>query len=262
MKNVIKWKFLLLSIVCYLIVIPMHSFSVSRENMKILCITHADFERPGVIADWAHQREYEFVECKPYAGENCLDVEDFDFLVVMGGPQDAADYDKVSYLSDEVTLIKRAIDANKIVVGFCLGAQLIGEALGAKTEKSDQKEVGVYPIFATEYALSDSIVKALGEEFLAIHWHNDMPGLTKDAKVLAYSAGCPRQIIKYADYVYGFQCHLEITQQGMDTMIVSCPQDLQGGRFVQSAEEMRMQDYDAINNRMFMVLDALDNLTC
>ncbi len=40
------------------------------------------------------------------------------------------------------------------------------------------------------------------------HWHNDMPGLTPEAKIIAYSEGCPRQIVAYSDRVFGFQCHM------------------------------------------------------
>ena len=49
------------------------------------------------------------------------------------------------YLADEIAAIKAALAQNKRVLGFCLGAQLIGEALGAKTARSPEKEVGVYP---------------------------------------------------------------------------------------------------------------------
>ena len=34
--------------------------------MNILCITHADFETPGVIEDWAKQHGYGFKVCRPH----------------------------------------------------------------------------------------------------------------------------------------------------------------------------------------------------
>jgi GMP synthase (glutamine-hydrolysing) len=51
------------------------------------------------------------------------------------------------------------------------------------------------------------------------HWHNDMPGLTPNAKIIAFSAGCPRQIIEYSKLVYGLQCHMELTSEVVELLI-------------------------------------------
>jgi len=231
-----------------------------KDSMNILCITHEDFETPGVIQEWAERNQHNFNVCKPYAGENCLNKDDFDFLIIMGGSQSARDYVVVPYLNDEVNLIRKAIENNKRIIGFCLGAQLIGEALGAKTEKSPEKEIGVYPITLTEQTINDPLLKYFSENLLAIHWHNDMPGITSSAQVFGYSAGCPRQIIKYGERVYGFQCHLEITKEGIETMIQHCPEDLVPSAYTQSIEEMLKQDYESINQAMFRILDSLSAL--
>ncbi len=45
---------------------------------------------------------------------------------------------------------KKCIEANKAIIGVCLGAQLIGEALGAPYEHSPEKEIGSFPITLTE----------------------------------------------------------------------------------------------------------------
>lgn len=46
------------------------------------------------------------------------------------------DEDKYNWLAAEKLLIKHAIKSDKIVLGICLGAQLIAEALGAKVYKT------------------------------------------------------------------------------------------------------------------------------
>ena len=228
--------------------------------MKILCITHADFETPGIIQDWAESKKFDFTICRPYKGNACLKNDNFDFLIVMGGPQSACKLDEYEYLFDEIQLIQKAIALNKTVIGFCLGAQLIGAALNAPASKSPEKEVGVFPVMLTEAARSNPIFKNFTNEFPAIHWHNDMPGLTSDAEILAYSKGCPRQIIKYGERVYGFQCHLEITREGIETMIKSCSEDLIPSTYTQTSKELLAQDYKTINNSMIKILNALSNL--
>ncbi|MBX9620902.1 MAG: homoserine O-succinyltransferase [Alphaproteobacteria bacterium] len=228
--------------------------------MNILCITHADFETPGVIEDWAKQRGYGFTICRPYQGEDCLNTSSFDFLIVMGGPQSPLELEKDPYLKDEITLITQAISEDKIVLGFCLGAQLIGDALGGKTTQSPEKEVGVFPLSLTSEGFNDPILKGLPKSFPAIHWHNDMPGETKDSIILAYSQGCPRQALRYGPKVYGFQCHLEITKEGIQEMIKACPGDLKPSRFTQTSTELLEQDYGAVNQLMLKILDRLVSL--
>jgi GMP synthase (glutamine-hydrolysing) len=228
--------------------------------MNILCITHADFETPGIIEAWAVQHGYGFTVCKPYQGENCLKVSPFDFLILMGGPQSPLEIEKDPYLKDEINLIRNAIAEDKIVLGFCLGAQLIGEALGGKTERSPEKEVGVFPLVLTEEGMRDPLFEGFSRTFPVIHWHNDMPGETSGSVILAYSEGCPRQVLCYAPKVYGFQCHLEITQEGIQEMIKACPGDLKPSLFTQTSEELLQQNYIPIHQLMRKILDRLVDL--
>jgi GMP synthase (glutamine-hydrolysing) len=228
--------------------------------MNILCIMHADFETPGVIQDWALEKNYFFKVEKPYKGEILSSIDDYDLLIIMGGPQSPLNIDQAPYLRDEITLILSAIQQNKRILGFCLGAQLIGEALGAKTTRSPEKEVGVYPVTFTDKGLNDPLFASFENSFNVIHWHNDMPGLTDSAEVLAYSEGCPRQIVKYGQKIYGFQCHLEITKDGIKEMISAVSEDLNPSKFTQSEDQLLNNDYTSINNNMIKILNKFIDL--
>ena len=228
--------------------------------MKIQYILHADFETPGIIQSWAQENKFKEQFCRPYLGETVPNPTDFDLLIVMGGPQSPLNIEEAPYLSDEISLIKATIQLGTPILGFCLGAQLIGEALGAKTQRSPHKEVGVFPIELTEAGAEDALLKSLPMKFPIIHWHNDMPGLTADAKVLAFSEGCPRQIIRYMPFVYGFQCHPEPTKQNIESMIESCPNDLTPGEFVQPASEFLSSDFGKINKIMVTILNNFLNV--
>jgi GMP synthase (glutamine-hydrolysing) len=222
-------------------------------RMKILFLIHSPFEMPGAIESWAAEKGYEQIYCSPYAGEKI--PRSCDFIVAMGGPQSPLALDKDPYLRDEIALLRDAMKARIPVLGFCLGAQLIGEALGARTERSPFKEVGVFPIELTEEGVRDPLLAKLPKNFLVSHWHNDMPGLTKDAAVLAKSAGCPRQIVRYSPLAYGFQCHPEITLQLAEGLVKNCPEDLAASKYVQSAQEILAHDFAAINRNMVQMLD-------
>ena len=161
-------------------------------GMKILYLIHAEYELPGALETWAAEKGLEQAYACPFLGQALPPCTSFDFLIAMGGPQSATDLRAYPYLEDEIVLIRDALKAQIPVLGFCLGAQLIGEALGANTERSPYKEVGAFPIELTNEGVQDPLLANLPREFLVGHWHNDMPGLTKDCVVLAKECGMPK----------------------------------------------------------------------
>lgn len=225
---------------------------------------HQSFEAPAAIEMWAHSRGHEISSTRlDHGGSLPEGSGSFDFLVVMGGPQspattvaECAHFDAPK----EVRCIQAAIADGKIVLGVCLGAQLIGEALGAKFAHSPNREIGVFELALTEAGTHDPIFSTFPEKFLVGHWHGDMPGLTCDAQVLATSQGCPRQIVRYTPRVYGFQCHFEFTPEVIEGMIRHCAHELAAGKnlpYVQSAQQLRQHDYAGMNELLFRFLDAI-----
>ncbi len=234
--------------------------------MKLHIIMHESFEVPGAVEIWARNKKHGIKNTKLYDGDIFPKTMDFDFLIVMGGPQSPATTKKECPHFDavqEIEFIKQAINKGKIVLGVCLGAQMIGEALGAKFDHSPNKEIGVYELELTQDASKDPIFSKFPKKFLVGHWHGDMPGLTKDSKLLAKSKGCPRQIVKYSEKVYGFQCHFEFTPESVEGMIKNCGHDLKelnGLPYVQSADQLRKQNYDSINKLLFKFLDYMEKI--
>ena len=87
-----------------------------------------------------------------------------------------------------------------------------------------------------------------------------MPGLTEQSEVLATTSGCPRQIVKYSDKVYGFQCHFEFTPEVIELMIQNCNHELEKYKdqpYIQNAETLRKNDYRPANKTLFAFLDYL-----
>lgn len=227
--------------------------------MKIHYLIHAPFEKLGVISDWAKQRGYSLKGTHSYRGEKLPHVDDFDFLVIMGGPQSAVEIEKYPYLLDEAKLAEQAIVKNKYVLGVCLGAQIIGHALGARAEKSPHREIGVFPVNLTAEAKNDPIFNLFPQQFDVMHWHSDMPGLAKDVVWLAHSEGCPRQAFRYGNKVYGFQCHFELTTDLVKEMVTHCADELQTDKYIHSPEQLLSANYTPINERMVLFLDKFIN---
>lgn len=223
--------------------------------MKICCLIHAEFELPGYVLTWAEQRGHNFSMIRSYNAEKLPTVSEFDFLLVMGGPQTLLALQQYPYLNHELVLIQSAIMHHKHVLGICLGAQLIAEALGAKTTKSPEKEIGNFPIFLTEAAKQNIIFENFPSEFMVSHWHGDMVGIPDGAVVLASSLGCPNQIIQFNARTYGFQCHLEFNAELVKLLQASEPENEHTGQFIQSPQEMADFDYTEINQRLGLFLD-------
>ncbi len=233
--------------------------------MKVHFVIHEAFEGPGAYETWAKARGHAISFTHLYQGDSLRNSADgHDMLIVMGGPQspatttdDCPHFDAAA----ERELIIRFIGANKPVVGICLGSQLIGEALGASHSHSPEKEIGKFPITLTAEGRANPKFSDFGRELAVGHWHNDMPGLTPDAKIIAGSEGCPRQIVEYGNLVYGFQCHMEFTPQVIELLIAASETELAalgGHRFVQQPDALRDNDYAEMNEKLFGFLDKLE----
>lgn len=232
--------------------------------MRVHFIIHESFEAPGAYEQWATSHGYDVSFSRVYEGDALpASVEDIDFLIVMGGPQDpattTAECAHFDALAEQRT-IAAAVKAGKAVIGICLGSQLIGEALGTRFSHSPEKEIGKFPITLTEEGMQHELFNHFGRTLDVGHWHNDMPGLTPDATVIAHSEGCPRQIVAYSDLVYGFQCHMELTPEVVELLIANSEKDLSRAaeyRFVHTPAELRAHDYRNMNQALFTFLDKL-----
>lgn len=228
--------------------------------MQIQLIQHAPFEHPGAIMNWACEKGHSINCTHPYKSEKLPNVSDLDFLIIMGGPQSTMEWDKYPYLRDEIALIQEAIHNKKVVLGICLGAQLITESLGAKTESSPNKEIGVFPLQLTSSGEEDPIFATFPKLFDVMHWHSDMPGLPAGGVLLAQSEGCPRQAIRYGDRVYALQFHMEMTSELLQGMVENCAGDLQAGAYIQDLRKLLSADFTELNKKMHFVLDYLSAL--
>lgn len=228
--------------------------------MKILFITHTDFEIPAYIVAWAKEKHFKISYCRPFRGEALPQASEFDCLILMGGTQCLLELDRYPFLSDEIFFVEKAIIAGKIVLGFCLGAQIMGEAHGAKTEQSPNKEIGVFPIKLTADGQNDPLLIDLPTTFSVTHWHKYMPGVPQSAKILATSEGCPRQIVRYSSKSYGFQCHPEVTFEDIQKAIFYFEEDLCVGPYVQSKDNFLKNDFSSINRKMISILNNLVKL--
>ncbi len=185
-----------------------------------------------------------------------------DLLVIMGGPMGVADGDQYPWLKEEKAFLRQSIGSGRKVLGICLGAQLLAEALGAGVFRNPEKEIGWFPIQGVtgqpEHPVG-AILASAGEVF---HWHGDTFDLPKGSVRLAGSVGCRNQAFALGGRILGLQFHLETTPELVKALIGNCADELTAGPFIQSADEMMEQPerFQRINSIMAACLDrfALD----
>lgn len=232
--------------------------------MKIHFIQHEAFEAPGAFVEWARSGKHQINFSKVYQFEPLPDKTDgIDMLIVMGGPQSpATTTQECSYFDaeSEIQLIQQCAKLGKIVIGVCLGAQLIGEAFGGVHERSPEKEIGIFPITLTDEGLCDHKINHFGSTLQVGHWHGDMPGVTAESKVVAVSEGCPRQIVKYSNLVYGFQCHMEFNSSVIEQLIESTEDIIelsQTHTYIHHPDKIRGYEFREMNEKLFEFLDKI-----
>lgn len=231
--------------------------------MRIHCIQHVEFETPGTIAEWIEKRKHSFSNTLLYKTESFPGPDDFDLLIIMGGPMNIYEYEKYPWLREEKAFIEEAISAGKAVLGICLGAQLIADILKAEVFKNNYKEIGWFPVFAVKQEISEtSLVKNFPELFTAFHWHGDTFSLPEGAKQLFASEACKNQGFIYRNRVVGLQFHLEMNNMTIRNVIENCRDELIEGKYIQNEEKMLDKDTFLAESKllMFMLMDNFDGM--
>ena len=202
--------------------------------MRIHFFQHVPFEGLGVMEVWFNERRATISSTQLFQNPVLPDPNDFDVLIVMGGPMGANDDQRYPWLKTEKQCIEKAMALKKKVLGICLGAQLIADVLGAKVYQHREKEIGWFPISKVYSGKSHKLIESFPEKVYAFHWHGDTFDLPQGAMHLFKSEGCENQAFLWQEGVLGLQFHLEMTQTGAGALIEACRNEMISSRFVQS----------------------------
>lgn len=229
--------------------------------MRIHHLQHVTFEGLGSMESYFLQREHELSSTHFYLGDSTPSIQEFDWLIVMGGPMVVYDELQYPWLTEEKAFILRSIDAGKVVLGICLGAQLIADTLGAKVFKNEHREIGWFPIERKLHAAYSKLTDVFPDTLEVFHWHGDTFEIPQGAKLLASSEACRNQGFITDNRVLGLQFHLETTSESAAAPIQNCGAELDGSKYVQSAAEILSDEsrFWKINGIMHSLLEKLEN---
>jgi GMP synthase-like glutamine amidotransferase len=184
----------------------------NSKRFQALILQNAKGEDHGYFAEILDHKGWEQRLIKLHRGEGIpINWPDYEVIMIMGGPMNVYEEEIFPYLADENKLIKEALKRNVPLLGFCLGAQLIAKASGAKVVKGHKKEIGWFKVQLTEEGIRDPILRSFPKSFQVFQWHGDTFELPKNAVRLSGSRDYSNQAIRIGQFSYGFQFHFEIT---------------------------------------------------
>jgi len=183
--------------------------------MEVIVLQHIKIEDPGYIKDLMLNDGVNLTTIELDEGEKIPNnLSKFDAMFCMGGPMDTYMEDQYPWLIEEKEKIKEfVVTLKKPYLGFCLGCQLLGEAVGGNVVKSNPSEIGIMDVNFSSEKNSDNLFSSFPNKIKSLQWHSyEVSNLqsNKDVVILASSPITKYQIFKYQNHAYGIQFHIEI----------------------------------------------------
>jgi GMP synthase-like glutamine amidotransferase len=177
-------------------------------GIRAIVLQHEDPTPPGLVTEWldAHGASVETFRIDLEDRE--VDVADYDLIVSLGSEFAAFD-DSKQFVPREVTLIRRAVDADVPVLGLCFGGQMLARVLGGEVFRSSVSEIGWLPVRSRDPQLVPE-----GPWF---QWHFDAFTAPPGTSVIAETDVGPQAFV--AGRSLGLQFHPEVTPEIMDDWV-------------------------------------------
>jgi GMP synthase (glutamine-hydrolysing) len=186
---------------------------------KCIAIRHVAFEDLGLLGPLVSARGYDVryhdAGIERFAADTLLAP---DLVIVLGGPIGVYECETYPFVTDEIAAVAARLQANKPILGICLGAQMMAAALGARAAPGPVKEIGYAPLTLSAAGRS-SVLAPLGASPV-LHWHGDNCDLPAGCEHLASTAHCPVQAFSRTPTQLALQFHLETEPARLETWLV------------------------------------------
>ncbi len=206
--------------------------------MQIACLQNHPAEGPARIADWAADQQHELITFASHEGQFPT-LDDFDGLVVMGGPMSVQDAEENPNIKAAIATTRQFLESGKAVLGICLGAQMMAVAAGGDVVSGRNKEIGWMPITVPD-SDSSHLLNKIPNQQVVFHWHGQQIIAPPGSLPLASTPICPVQAVQLSPNQLGLQFHLEISGESLDRMVTEFQGELDdGGPHVQTSPEIQ-----------------------
>jgi len=212
------------------------------------------------IIIWAEEKGYEITRTYVCNMEELPSIHDLDWLVVMGGAPHAWEEEKNPWLPSERRFISEALESGKIILGLCLGAQVLADVLGGQVFPTEQEEIGWHPVSLTPEGKGSFLFKNVPKTFVTYHWHSDQFSLPPGCTNLAVSDPTPTQaFISEGRPAVGLQFHPEFTKEMVRYFCDECGDGWEPGPFV-AGKEATLAETERMPDTYWLMETLLDNM--
>jgi len=183
----------------------------------VVAIRHLYFEDLGLLAPILKARGYAI----RYMDGWDIDIDaasKADLLVLLGGPISVNEMREYPFMASEITLAKTRLEANRPLLGICLGAQVMTRAIGGTVRPGSEKEIGWHPVQVTA-AGHDSVLRHL-DGVPVLHWHGEVCVPPEGTAALASTAPCAFQAFAPNALSLALQFHVEAGANGIEPWLV------------------------------------------
>lgn len=193
---------------------------------------HITSDGPGTIGHVLADRNVLMTQFDTFADPlDTFDALTPDLLVVMGGACGMYQDDDYPFLKEETAIVRKRLQADRPVLGICLGAQMMAKALGANVYPgTNGTEIGWNTIKVTEEGRK-TCVRHFDEAATAVvQWHGDTFDLPQGAILLASSQKYKNQIFQWGKNGLAIQAHIEATPRMLKSWAVDAAHDVAQGK--------------------------------
>ena len=180
--------------------------------MRVAIVENTSITHHGQVGVALHEAAAVIDLWKPWSGQPLPAAPDTDALIVFGGEQAATDDHTHPYLPDLARLMAAYTQADKPVLGICLGSQLLARAYGGKNHLGTAPEFGWVDVTLTDEGRADPVLSQVPQTFPIFQWHTDTFTLPKGAVHLAQSRTARHQAFRIGRATYGTQFHFEASR--------------------------------------------------
>lgn len=180
--------------------------------MRVLVFQHVACEHPGAFRDFMREDGIATHTVELDEGDPIPPVDAYDALMVMGGPMDVWQSAVHPWLEPEIAAIRDWVTNGGPFFGFCLGHQLLAEALGGEVGPAATPEIGVMPVELTDSGAQSPFLSGIPRRISCFQWHSaEVTRVPDGARVLASSPACRVNAMSWGMRAFSIQFHVEIT---------------------------------------------------